>query len=106
VQRGGGEIHDNRILKRHLTGRAHEDAFNPVVRKRERTTLVQFGHGILTEHALSQACDREPLAGLREKRAPIHVQLRYFRWKDYTTMHTSHADRSSSDWFASYSIRE
>src|SRR5207248_9821914 len=40
VQGSGGEVHDNGILNRHVAHCAHQHAFDPVIRERERTTLI------------------------------------------------------------------
>lgn len=77
VQSGGGKVHHNRVLNFHITDSGHEQAFDPVIRKGERMTLVVFGHGILAEQVRGQTCDRQQLRGLRQKRASVHVQLRF-----------------------------
>src|SRR4051794_14420003 len=46
AQDSGREIHDDGILDRHFTHRAHQDAFDPVVGKGERTAVVMFRHSI------------------------------------------------------------
>ncbi len=96
MQCGGREIHDDRILKQHVTDSRHQGAFDPVIGKRERSTLIQFGHWILTEHAGSQTCNREQLAGLQQKRAPIHVQFAPTGRLDYTTRDGSQPFQSAA----------
>jgi hypothetical protein len=60
-QSGSRDVYDDRILNFHVTDCAHEDAFDPVIGKWERTTLVVFGHEILTEQARSQTCGHKQL---------------------------------------------
>src|SRR5437667_7394353 len=50
VQGSGGEVHDDRILNRHIAHRTDEGAFDPIIGKGERTTLVGFGHTIFGKH--------------------------------------------------------
>ena len=57
AQRLSGEVDGDRVLDFHVADGGDQDAFDPVVGKRERTVLVGFGHGSFTKQVGSQTCD-------------------------------------------------
>ena len=89
AQGGGGKVHHDRILNFHVADCVHKEAFDPVIRKGESTTLVVFGHGILTEQMRSQPCDRQQLARTAQETCAGSCSLPLEGRLDYTPGHAS-----------------